>query len=54
MEETTSINKTAEPNIFEFGKPGHRLKLRFEEVKDLKKKLDELIEIGFKIKVGEK
>ena len=40
------INKTQSPNSYEFGKAGNRFKLYFEDVEDLKHKIEELIAEG--------
>ena len=49
MEEQIVINKTENPNSYEFGKAGNRFKLYFQEAEDLKKKIDNLKELNLYI-----
>ena len=46
-EQSTVIRKTEKPNSYEFGKPGNRFKIYFEDAKDLRKTLKELEDEGF-------
>jgi len=45
-EETTVINKIAEPNSYETGSAGDRHKIYYDQPADLARKLKELREMG--------
>ena len=46
MEETKQIVIKDRPNSYEFGKPGNRFKLYFEDIEDLKAQIQELKDKG--------
>ena len=41
------INKTSKPNSHEFGKPGKRFKIYFDDAEDLENQIKELKKRGF-------
>ena len=49
---TTHIHKTEKANSFETGRAGARFKIFFEDVKGLKKMIDELQVEGFEVGDG--
>ena len=43
LNRTELVNRTERPNSFEFGKAGQRHKVYYEDLEDLKKKIDDTI-----------